>query len=171
MNFSELTCYLIKGAFYKCGHKIYLIGENVPCIANVWAQEVNSDGDLIGDIEAMYYRQRENWKILKDGILIKDKYKENLQELFCHDYTDFVNKKRKHELPPVYHYLECGQINSIKKYAISKGEKEVNKFMSWLKDNCRYYSPYNQLIYYNMITNKPIGHKSNEELYDIYKRN
>ena len=165
MNFSELNVYLIEGAFYKCDNKIYLVGARVPAIANVFVCKVTKDGDL-GEIDAVYYRQSKRWKLLSKNILIKDKYKEHLQELFCYGLTDFVNKKRNYALPPVNQYLESCRLNTIKKYAISKRDENVDEFMTWVKNNCRYYEPMNILIYY--IGDSPVGSKSDEELYDIF---
>lgn len=165
--FSKLTCYLTKGVFYKVGSKTYLVGERVPAIANVFVCEVYKDGDL-GEIEAMYYRQNNNWKIT-DEIIIKDKYKEKIQELFCYGYSDFIKKKRNDELPYVYDYLECGRINTLKKYAVSQKDKTPNEFINWVKKNCRYSPKNNLAVMVDKITDVIIGFKSDEELYNIYK--
>lgn len=104
----NLTIQLFKGQFYgqydKKGKLIrtYLIGDNVPCIANIFACVVYKNGTMKDDIEAIYYRQDSNFRILEKGPKIKAAYRRHLQHLFHNRYLYLKDS----ELPNVDKYLD-----------------------------------------------------------------
>ncbi len=84
--------------------KIYLIGDNVPCISNVFACKISKSGKMSDKIKAIYYRQHDNFKLLTDNIpKIKSKYRRHLQHLMCHKYL-YIRDAEK--LPNVDKYLD-----------------------------------------------------------------
>lgn len=104
--------YLEKGKFYgkynwKTGEliEIYLIGDNVKAIANMFSCIINIDGTMGENIEALYYRQDDNFKLLeeKDIPKIKSAYRRHLQHLMSNNYLYIKNDK---ELPNVDKYLD-----------------------------------------------------------------
>ena len=102
--------YLQKGNFYgrydKKGKliKIYLIGDKVEAIANVYVCVVKENGKMSDTIGAIYYRQEDNYKLLEDGIpKIKSSYRRHLQHLMCNQYF-YIKDER--ELPNVDKYLD-----------------------------------------------------------------
>lgn len=102
--------YLIKGEFYGLYNKkgklieIYLVGDKVPCISNVFVCKIYKDGRMSDNIDAFYYRQNTNFKLIKDNIpKIKSSYRRHLQHLMSNRYLYI---KDNNDLPNVDRYLD-----------------------------------------------------------------
>lgn len=105
---------LIKGQFYgKYGGKknelkeIYLIGANVPCITNVYAGVVYKDGRMRDDVEAIYHRQNDNFRLLpeKDVPKIKASYRRHVQNIMM-GTGKYLNTKNNSDLLDVGRFLD-----------------------------------------------------------------